>query len=80
MHRHIQPFKWLPSTRVHKRPPRIFMKCSVCGKECQGVVNIDGSFHDFETNRKRSEKRSQSFWVTDIQAQKIRAMLNAGEL
>ena len=80
-HKHDKPFKWLPSKRIHKRPPRLFKTCSVCGKDFQGVINADGTFHDFATNwKKNTGKRSRTFWVSDTQARTIRMMLKSGEL
>jgi hypothetical protein len=80
MHNHSDSFHYKKSNRVHHRPPRIFVVCSLCGKEFQAVENMDGSIHTFTTNVKRTNKKVYSFRLSPRGAAKVRKMQKNGEL
>lgn len=80
MHTHPTQFHFIKSQRKHLRPPRFFVKCSLCGVEIQAVRNIDGSIHAFTTNYKRTNKKIYSFRLTQEGAKKVRAMQKSGDL
>lgn len=80
MHTHPKKFHFIRSSRIHKRPPRFFVTCSLCGAELQAVENIDGTIHAFTTNKKRTDKRVFSFRLNEKGARKVRAMQKKGLL
>jgi hypothetical protein len=79
MHTHKEPFTFSLSKRKHKRPPRMFVVCSLCGNEFQAVRNLDGTIHTFTTNRKTgSAMRVRSFRLTDKQNADIKRWKREG--
>ena len=65
---------YLPSPRLHGKHPMVqFRLCKHCGKEVQGSISIDGSFHEFSTSVYRGGSNKLSLQVSDRQFAEFRS-------
>jgi len=67
--------EWKRTKRIHKRPPRFFVKCASCGAESQAVIR-NGFLHVFTTAYKvdpRLVKKVRSVRLSDADMEAIAA-------